>query len=535
MSGTSEGPPRLPVVYLWEDIRIESCAPGSATPGQTCERHVLIAVREGTGLLDAGGKEYALEFGKCFVVHPGSELRLLNSSDDYPLSVYVLSFFPLDLDGSGHTAGPKLGEGAWKIVPFARMLELIRTLYEKKEEKEGAEPYGLHLLFQEIVYLVLQSGAKEPSDDSLRAVRRTIEFIEDSYSLDLTLAQLAEMADMSERHYSRLFQKLTGRSPIEYLIERRLNRAKQLLLTSGDSIQEIAASTGFRDPFHFSRSFKRHTSVSPRVYVRLRKQDIRIVSMHYLGELLALGVKPVGAPQLLLDGSFLKNWTAGIAAVGPSVVHPDLARIAAARPDAILTFDGHHYEDYARIAPTLSVPWFMPYFERFQRIAAWIGKAREAETWIAQYQEQVAATRSGNARRFPANAAFSFFWMRGLPNAFQVYYDMTVLYRDLQLPAPEPVARIQRQEGHPFKEDIPIEELARYAGDYLFVVVSPDDESRREMDLLERKAVWRDLEAVRNNRYFRLDTSWLMTDPLSLAGQLADFTRMLDAGRGPAD
>jgi len=519
--------PRLSAVYLWEDIRIESFSSSSGIHERKYEKHALIVAREGAGQLSAGGREYALEFGKCFIFPPGTSLQFNNFSD-YPLSAYVLEFYPLTLAGEGQST---IQQGEWGIIPFTRMIEQIRVLYESRHAEEGAEPYRQHLLFQEIIYLVLQSEARKPNDDSSQAVRQTIEFIEASYALDLTLAQLAEMADMSERHYSRLFLKLTGMSPIEYLIKRRLNRAKQLLLTSGDSIQEIAAITGFRDPFHFSRSFKRHMNVSPRIYARLRRQEIRIVCMQYLGDLLALGVTPVGAPELLLKGGYLRAKTSDIAAVGSSVVHPNLARIAELRPDAVLTFDGHHYEDYAHIAPTLSIPWFTPFFERFRFIANWIGKGKEAERWIEEYQAQVAETRRSAMSGLEANATFSFFWMRGLPESFQVYYDMPVLYRDLRLPAPEAVARVQRQEGHEFKEDIPIEEIARYAGDYLFIVVSEDAESLLGWERLKKQPLWRELEAVRRDRVYRLTEDWIMTDPLSLSGQLKDFARMLTERR----
>ncbi|WP_186438370.1 AraC family transcriptional regulator [Cohnella terricola] len=525
MSNARNSSTRLSTVYVWEEIRIENCEPLSRRQLRQTGRHTMIVSREGAGSLITGGREFCLEFGKSFIFPPGIAMELDNSSE-YPLSAYVLEFLPVSLRKKRHKTVVSLPEGEYRIVPFARMIESARALFENRHLKEEADQYGNHLLFQEMIHLALKAEEKGRDDDAARAVNRTINYIETSYSLDLSLAQLAEMSSMSTRHYSRLFRKMTGKSPIEYLIEQRLNRAKRLLLTSGDSIQEIAASTGFRDPFHFSRSFKRYTSVSPRVYVHLRKENIRVAAMQYLGEMLALGVKPAGAPEKLLAGGYFRGMTEGIARIGNSVVQPDLASLTELKPDVILTFDGHHYEDYAKIAPSLSVPWSMPFFERFRYIAEWIGRSREAEKWIADYSERLERTREIAEKKL-GGATASFFWTRGLPRNFQVYYDMPILYRDLKLASPSIVSSVRTKGGYPFKEDIPLKEIRRYSGDHLFVVVSDDPDSVRDMRSLNESPIWRDLPAVKKNQVYSLTTDWLMEDPISLSGQLVDVARML--------
>ncbi|WP_162309405.1 helix-turn-helix domain-containing protein [Cohnella abietis] len=492
----------------------------------THSRHLLVVCRDGSGLLWAGGMEYELELGKCFIFKPDTALQISNASE-YPLSAYLLEFNALTLSANRGQPSPLLEGGEFRVIPFTRLIDLARSLYENKEVEGEAGEYGNHALFQEIVHLVWQSEMKDKDDDATQSVKRTIEYMKESYTLDLTHSQLAEMAGLSLRHYSRLFLKLTGKSPIEFLIEQRLNRARQLLLTSRDTIQEIAGSVGFRDPFHFSRSFKKHMNVSPRLYIHLRKNNIRVISMQFLGEMLTLGIKPVGAPGLLLQGGFLGEKVDGIQEVSPSVINPEMDRLEALKPDAILTFDGHHYESYSRIAPTLSVPWSLPWFERFRRLAEWIGKSEEAEHWISAYYRQVEEVKEQLMQRLVGQPTVSFFWSRGLPQTLQVYYDMAVFYRDLGMKAPPSVSRIQGLEGHPFKANIPVEEIADYAGDHLFIVVSRDQDSLRAMQQLENTKEWKSLPAVQKRQVYQVSDDWLMEDPISRLGQLRSAVQFM--------
>lgn len=82
----------------------------------------------------------------------------------------------------------------------------------------------------------------------------------------LTLDQLAEEAGMSVPHFTRLFRQHFGTSPIRYVIQQRVDRARLLLLETQLSIQEIARQLGYEDPFYFSRRFTHETGRSPRAY-----------------------------------------------------------------------------------------------------------------------------------------------------------------------------------------------------------------------------------------------------------------------------
>jgi AraC family transcriptional regulator len=117
------------------------------------------------------------------------------------------------------------------------------------------------------------SGPRPPagrSDGALpqRKLRAVVEYIEEHLDASLRLAQLAEVAHLSAYHFARQFKVATGLPPHQYVILRRVERAK-LLLQGGDlSLAEVAAGTGFTDQSKFCHTFKRVVGASPRQFRR---------------------------------------------------------------------------------------------------------------------------------------------------------------------------------------------------------------------------------------------------------------------------
>lgn len=75
--------------------------------------------------------------------------------------------------------------------------------------------------------------------DARDKINRTISFMEKEYKRAISREQLAAIAELNSEHYSRIFRKYTGSSPMNYLVELRINKAKELLLHSTYSIAEI--------------------------------------------------------------------------------------------------------------------------------------------------------------------------------------------------------------------------------------------------------------------------------------------------------
>ena len=99
-----------------------------------------------------------------------------------------------------------------------------------------------------------------------RQLRYVLDYIDSHLDQEIKLAQLADLLDISQFHFSRLFKQSIGVSPHQYLIQQRVERAKQLLKKTKQSIVEIALDCGFNSHSHLSKQFRQLTGMTPKAY-----------------------------------------------------------------------------------------------------------------------------------------------------------------------------------------------------------------------------------------------------------------------------
>ena len=109
----------------------------------------------------------------------------------------------------------------------------------------------------------LAMGALSPRNQHADALTRVQNYIEARLDQPISVHELAEVANLSTRHLNRLCRSAWHLAPMSYVIRQRLARASLLLTESTLPIGEIALATGFSDPYHFSRMFRRHVGRTP--------------------------------------------------------------------------------------------------------------------------------------------------------------------------------------------------------------------------------------------------------------------------------
>jgi AraC family transcriptional regulator len=103
-------------------------------------------------------------------------------------------------------------------------------------------------------------------------LRRVTEAMNEHAHHDLALEERAALAGLSAKHFARAFRQSTGVPPHRWLIERRIEHAKNLLITADLGLAEIALACGFADQSHFTAVFRRGTGVTPGAF----RQETRI-------------------------------------------------------------------------------------------------------------------------------------------------------------------------------------------------------------------------------------------------------------------
>ena len=154
----------------------------------------------------------------------------------------------------------------------ASLEELLREL---REPREAGSLYADRLADVLVLHLIRTAGGTIPESTakgglSPDALRRACERLEASAERGISLEELAREVGMSRFHFARAFRRSTAKSPHEYLTERRVERAKQMLVHSDLPVVEVALAAGFGSQSHFTHTFRRATGLTPAAYRRRR-------------------------------------------------------------------------------------------------------------------------------------------------------------------------------------------------------------------------------------------------------------------------
>ena len=151
---------------------------------------------------------------------------------------------------------------------------LSEFVSELAAEKPGKEIVMRALLEQTLVHILRNYSTPRLSEELElsraglidRRIRRSIELMHTQLDQDLTLKALAAASYLSPFHFARLFKKLTGTSPHNYLAGIRATRAQLLLAETDLSVTEIGARVGYLSGSHFTKAFRLATGATPREF-----------------------------------------------------------------------------------------------------------------------------------------------------------------------------------------------------------------------------------------------------------------------------
>lgn len=138
-------------------------------------------------------------------------------------------------------------------------------------ETEGFE-FAVREWLSRLIFLLAKhcpATERRPSEKTLRdgeRIKAMLQYIQEHYGEELTLAKIAQSAAVSENECLRCFRSMTGSSPIQYVKQVRVQRAAELLEATGQKISEIGAACGFQDMSYFAKVFREVKGCTPKEY-----------------------------------------------------------------------------------------------------------------------------------------------------------------------------------------------------------------------------------------------------------------------------
>lgn len=545
-------------MYVFDGSRSFVLSESEASESSDSYAHAFRIVESGTGWLADGRSREPLRRGDCVLLRPGSGLALLpedgHGPPAQPLAVLEIRFDYLEEIEAEDGAEPRAGErrfaraqaplpvsgrlpaaGAREAAALAQRLHAAaRRADAAPELPAGGEAPAV--LFQQLMQLLLGLRPALPADAEESAVSRTVQYMHRHYGEELTRDRLASVAGLSPWYYSGLFRRETGLSPMNYLTELRLRRAREQLILGRDGVREISEACGFKDETYFRRRFKAASGVTPLAFARAPRERIADMSYAYTPHLLALDIMPCAAMIDARRELHRRPYHGRIdvhlrreRAMTPEVWAHNLERLRAAAPDLILCDDGKETPAYGgeleRIAPCVYIPWrTLDWRSQFRLLSAYIRREREAELWLERYDEQTAETR---ARLERIVGGETLLLLRVTDDQLAVYGLRNgggVLYGDLGLACPYEAAEIK------IEQFVDPAFLAACDPDRILLIVDGSAESEAHAQRLRRSDEWRSLRAVRRNAVVSVsEMPWLEYSPLAHAWIVRHLPDLLGA------
>ncbi|MFC4184414.1 iron-hydroxamate ABC transporter substrate-binding protein [Saccharococcus thermophilus] len=246
-----------------------------------------------------------------------------------------------------------------------------------------------------------------------------------------------------------------------------------------------------------------------------------VMPYEFLGNSLALGVKPVGVTQAVMENPYIKEQAKGIENVGNPI---SLEKVVELKPDLIIVYLEDQYKQLSKIAPTVFIPFghYKNIQEEMRVFGELLGKQKEAEQWIQQFEEKAAAAREKIKGVIGKNETVGIYKLQG--KDFYAIGDNfghagQIIYNALQLTPPEKIKQ-EVIQGPQWKL-ISLEALPDYAADHMFWTVYKMDGTEQAEKELKNSAIWKNLNAVKNHHVYnmKIEDIWF-SDAISLEHQL---------------
>lgn len=261
----------------WENILVEQFQlPAGEGRTYYSHEHVIclsLAPRPVRLLQIKGGKTHAglYGLGDISVIPAKMPFFVRWDSDDRFLQIRIASGFIqsvardinanpdcLELIPEFRTRDPQI-----ESIGMMLLSELKENLGSRLYIESLANVLAVHLLRQYCVkprLAIYEGGLPE------RQLLQVVEYINEYLDRDIKLADLAQLLGISPFHFSRLFKQSLGIPPYQYLLQQRIERAKQLLKQKERSIMDIAFLCGFNSHSHLSKQFRQLTGMTPKAY-----------------------------------------------------------------------------------------------------------------------------------------------------------------------------------------------------------------------------------------------------------------------------
>ena len=217
-----------------------------------------------------------VEFNKLMPINPEQD----HGSPEQYKNCQLLGWH-IDIDLVKSIAKAMYGKSAAifsnDFIPVSKELHLLLGWFmEEYKHKQAGMSLVLDTLAAQLVITLLRQVRNSCSYMTEKHIlsanpniERTIEYLNDNYQSHFSLQNVADIANLSPYHFLRLFKNQTGKTPYAYLVDIKIEKAKEMLRSKKHTVTEVCFLCGFNNASHFATLFKKKVGVTPSDYSKL--------------------------------------------------------------------------------------------------------------------------------------------------------------------------------------------------------------------------------------------------------------------------
>ncbi|MBC7960297.1 MAG: helix-turn-helix domain-containing protein [Vallitaleaceae bacterium] len=243
----------------------------------------LVIILKGTAIHIVNGREYMIKSGDAFIIQGDlshgyknvnnleyinimfnhsmvQQPSLLKKNKGFQALFYIEPFYRREQNFSS------------KLVLTPAQLKKVEAvadlLIDEQKQNLDTSQAMIGSYFTVLLIMLSRNYGANINEDNRKVLQmaEAVTYIEENYLKNINLSQLSELACLSSRHFVRVFKKNYKITPMDYIIQLRLNYSATLLKETSMPISMVATESGFNDHNYYSRKFREVFEVSPTIY-----------------------------------------------------------------------------------------------------------------------------------------------------------------------------------------------------------------------------------------------------------------------------
>lgn len=264
---------RLTDLHLKNEIGMYYCGKRIETPDHTYgpeirNHYLFVLVNKGTAMM-YNPKETSFGEHDLLVMLPNERIHYKALE---PWSISWVGLYGETIKEYMDLLGVTPQNPILHISLYNELKTIMDNIYDISKTISLSSKLSVAGLIYEFFSVLMQNSTLNQKTDLINSALKLIDY---NYCTDISVEQIANRLSVDPAYFSRIFTEKAGISPKKYILLKRMERAKELLIATDAGIFEISNSVGYEDQFYFCRIFKKTTGSSPTEYRKSKTTNKR--------------------------------------------------------------------------------------------------------------------------------------------------------------------------------------------------------------------------------------------------------------------